>query len=174
MSDLRVALIAEGPTDAIVIEAALKALLPRPFVMTRLQPEPTRPQLGTGWGGVLRWCLEFASRGHARLEEDPTLPGFDLFVIHTDADVAECSYGDVSPEMVTLASITGHRCHVPSRALRLTGASTRSEAACWPGRACRRRDRRPCFACHRKRSMRGSHPRCSLLATNCWAASSAT
>jgi hypothetical protein len=104
MSDLRVALIAEGPTDAIVIEAALKALLPRPFVMTQLQPEPTRPQLGTGWGGVLRWCLEFASRGHAPLEEDPTLPGFDLFVIHTDADVAESTYGDVSLEMVTLAS----------------------------------------------------------------------
>lgn len=104
MSDLRVALIAEGPTDAIIVEAALKALLPRPFVMTLLQPEPTRPKMGTGWGGVLRWCLEFASRGHARLEDDPTLPGFDLFVIHTDADVAERSYGDVSPEMVTLAS----------------------------------------------------------------------
>lgn len=36
MSELRVALIAEGPTDAIVIEAALKALLPRPFVLTQL------------------------------------------------------------------------------------------------------------------------------------------
>lgn len=52
MSDLRVALIAEGPTDVVVIEAALKALLPRSFVLAQLQPEPTRPKMGTGWGGV--------------------------------------------------------------------------------------------------------------------------
>lgn len=104
MSDLRVALVAEGPTDAIVIEAVLKALLPRPFVLTQLQPEPTRPKLGTGWGGVLRWCLDFAKRGHARLEDDPTLPGFDLFVVHADADVAEGAYGDVSEEIADVAT----------------------------------------------------------------------
>lgn len=104
MSDLRVALVAEGPTDAIVIEAALKALLPgRAFVLTRLQPEPTRPKMGTGWGGVLRWCLDFATRGHARFEDDPTLPGFDLFVVHLDADIAEKRYADVSIEIADLA-----------------------------------------------------------------------
>ncbi len=107
MSELRVALVAEGPTDAIVIEAALKALLPRPFVLTQLQPEPTRPKLGTGWGGVLRWCVDFATRGHARLEDDPTLPGFDLFVIHVDADVAEKRYADVSPEISDMAGPRG-------------------------------------------------------------------
>lgn len=107
MSDLRVALVAEGPTDAIVIEAALKALLPRPFVLTRLQPEPTRPKLGNGWGGVLRWCLDFATRGHARFEDDPTLPGFDLFVVHIDADVAEKRYADVSDEIAVLAGQRG-------------------------------------------------------------------
>lgn len=107
MSDLRVALVAEGPTDAIVIEAALKALLPRPFVLTQLQPEPTRPKLGTGWGGVLRWCLDFAVRGHARFEDDPTLPGFDLFVVHIDADVAEKGYADVSDEIAGLAGQRG-------------------------------------------------------------------
>lgn len=107
MSDLRVALIAEGPTDAIVIEAALKALLPRPFVLTLLQPEPTRPKLGTGWGGVLRWCVDFAARGHARFEDDSTLPGFDLFVVHIDADVAEKRYADVSDEIANLAGQRG-------------------------------------------------------------------
>ena len=107
MSDLRVALVAEGPTDAIIIEAALKALLPHPFVLTPLQPEPTRPKLGTGWGGVLRWCLEFASRGHSQIEEDPTLQGFDLFVIHLDADIAEGSYEDVSPEIARIAAQRG-------------------------------------------------------------------
>lgn len=103
MSDLRVALVAEGPTDAIIIEAALKVLLPRPFVLTQLQPEATKPQLGTGWGGVLQWCRNFAARGHARLEDDPTLPGFDLFVVHVDADVAEGSYANVSNEIADIA-----------------------------------------------------------------------
>lgn len=107
MSDLRVALVAEGPTDAIVIEAALKALLRRPFVLTQLQPEPTRPKLGTGWGGVLRWCLDFATRGHERFEDDPMLPGFDLFVVHVDADVAEGAYGDVSHEIADIATRYG-------------------------------------------------------------------
>jgi hypothetical protein len=107
MSELHVALVAEGPTDAIVIEAALKALLPAPFVLTQLQPEPTHPKLGTGWGGVLRWCLEFASRGYSSLEDDPTLPGFDLFVLHVDADVTEYSYSDVSPEIASIASEHG-------------------------------------------------------------------
>lgn len=107
MSELRVALVAEGPTDAIVIQAALKALLPRPFVLTQLQPELTRPKLGTGWGGVLRWCLDFAKRGHARVEDDPTLPDFDLFVLHVDADVADKKYDDVSVEIAELAGQCG-------------------------------------------------------------------
>jgi hypothetical protein len=107
MSDLRVALVAEGPTDAVVIEAALKALLPRPFVLTQLQPEPTRPKLGTGWGGVLQWCLDFSTRGHPRFEDDPTLPGFDLFVLHVDADVAEGMYADVSDEIAAVATERG-------------------------------------------------------------------
>lgn len=107
MSELRVALVTEGPTDAIVIEAALRALLPRPFVLTQLQPEPTRPRLGTGWGGVLRWCLDFAKRGHDRFEDDPTLPGFDLFVVHVDADVAEKTYADIGGEIDDLARQRG-------------------------------------------------------------------
>lgn len=107
MSDLRVALVAEGPTDAILIEAALRALLPRPFILSRLQPEPRRPKLGTGWGGVLRWCLDFATRRYASFEEDPTLPGFDLFVIHVDADVADAAYGDVSDEIASVAAQLG-------------------------------------------------------------------
>jgi len=107
MSELRVALVAEGPTDAIVIEAALKALLPRPFVLTLLQPEETRPRLGAGWGGVLRWCADFAARNSARIEDDPTLPGFDLFIVHVDADVAEASYADVSTEFGEIAAQRG-------------------------------------------------------------------
>lgn len=56
---------------------------------------------------MLRWCLEFASRGHSRVEDDPTLPGFDLFVIHVDADIAEGTYADVSPEVAGIAEQRG-------------------------------------------------------------------
>jgi hypothetical protein len=107
MSERRIALVAEGPTDAIIIEAALKALLPNPFVLTLLQPEPTLPKLGEGWGGVLRWCQEFAARGHATIEDDETLPEFSLYVIHLDADVAEKEYADVSAEIDAQAKRIG-------------------------------------------------------------------
>ncbi|MEX8520423.1 MAG: hypothetical protein AB3X44_18100 [Leptothrix sp. (in: b-proteobacteria)] len=104
---LRVALIAEGPTDATLIEAALKGFLDRPFVLIQLQPEPTRPQMGAGWGGVLKWCRAFAAGGHAALENDPTLEGFDLFILHLDADVANKSYADYGDELVHLAAAQG-------------------------------------------------------------------
>ena len=103
MSELRVALIAEGPTDAVIIEAALKAILSEPFTLAVLQPEPTRPQLGTGWCGVFNWCREFGGRAQPELEADPTLPGFDLFVIHVDADVADKSYADGGPAVESAA-----------------------------------------------------------------------
>ena len=41
MSDpLRIALVAEGPTDGVVIESALRAMLnDRPFVLNQIFPE---------------------------------------------------------------------------------------------------------------------------------------
>lgn len=109
MSDhLRIALIAEGPTDQILIEAALRKIIPTTqFVVTRLQPEPTRPDLGGGWGGVLKWCREFSSRGYGTFEEDPTLEQYDFFILHLDADVAHCSYSDISPAMEQEAQSAG-------------------------------------------------------------------
>lgn len=101
---LRVALIAEGNTDAVIIEAALKATLgEREFILTLLQPEPTRPAMGGGWAGVFKWCREFAGRGAPCLELDPTLPGFDLFLIHLDADVAGMKYADCGVAVVEAA-----------------------------------------------------------------------
>lgn len=94
MSELRIALVAEGPTDQIIIEAALKAILPRSFVLTLLQPELTRPDVGSGWGGVLKWCRAFQGQGFASLEDDVTLGLFDVVIIHLDADVADKSYAD--------------------------------------------------------------------------------
>ncbi len=138
MSELRVALVAEGPTDAIVIEAALKALLEEPFELTLLQPEATRQQLGAGWGGVLRWCQDFAGRGHSDLESDPTLPGFDLFIVHVDADVAEGKYGDVSVEIATLADQRGWPplpCKVPCPPPTTSADEIRCRILAWLGLA---------------------------------------
>jgi len=136
MSELRVALVAEGPTDFILIEAALKALLPAPFLATRLQPEPTRPKFGEGWGGVLRWCLDFASGGHAAFEDDPRLPGFDLFVIHLDVDVAEMTYGDLGTEMQSLAEsrqLPRLPCHSPCPPATDSATPLRTHILAWAG-----------------------------------------
>lgn len=94
MSDLHIGLIAEGPTDKVIIDSALQAILTRPFILTLLQPEATRSDLGSGWGGVVKWCKQFRSRGIESLEQDPTLEKYDFFVIHLDADVADRSYAD--------------------------------------------------------------------------------
>ncbi|CAM2155511.1 DUF4276 family protein [Pararobbsia alpina] len=109
MSDLRIGLVAEGPTDFQVIEGALKAILRRPFVINLLQPEPTRPDLGCGWGGVFKWCREFRQRGAATIESDPTLSNFDMVIVHLDADVADKRYldygeafGDVARNLMPL------------------------------------------------------------------------
>jgi hypothetical protein len=94
MSELRIALVAEGPTDYEVIQAALKAVLPKPFVMTQLQPEATQGMMGTGWCGVLKWCQAAYQRHNGSLDTDPTLIGFDLLIIHLDVDVASKQYAD--------------------------------------------------------------------------------
>ncbi|MEB3163948.1 MAG: hypothetical protein VKK80_12025 [Prochlorothrix sp.] len=95
---LRIALVAEGPGDLEVIQAALKAILPNPFVLTLLQPEATQPRLGTGWGGVAKWCHETQKRHQGSLDFDPTLACFDLLIIHVDVDVGGFEYQDYDPK----------------------------------------------------------------------------
>lgn len=107
MSDLRIALVAEGPTDYELIAAALRAVLPRPFVLTLLQPEATRPAMGGGWGGVLKWCHASGQRHTGSLDADPTLAGFDLLIIHLDVDVAHKQYADCGPAVAALAQSLG-------------------------------------------------------------------
>lgn len=119
MYDPRIALVAEGSTDFVVIEAALKAVLQRPFVLNQLQPESTRPEMGGGWGGVFKWCQEFSQRRLANIASDPTLSQFDLVIVHLDADVAEKKYADYG-DAVMQAALTlqplpcAHPCPPPS------------------------------------------------------------
>lgn len=103
MSDIRIALIAEGPTDRIVIEAALRAILPCTFLLTVLQPEATRPEMGSGWGGVLKWCHAANLRHQGSLDNEPTLAGFDLLILQIDADVAEKQYLDCGQQIADMA-----------------------------------------------------------------------
>jgi hypothetical protein len=104
MSELRIALVAEGPMDYEVIQSALKAVLPNsPFVMTLLQPEETQPKMGAGWCGVLKWCQDVQDRHHGSLDSDPTLVNFDLLIIHLDVDVASKQYADCGNSLVALA-----------------------------------------------------------------------
>jgi len=100
MSDMRIALVAEGKTDQIVIEAALKAILDRPFILTLLQPETSDPfggagSLGGGWGGVYRWCRQVVSM-LCPVAENPDLAEFDMILLHVDADVAGMRYADAN------------------------------------------------------------------------------
>lgn len=117
MSDMRIALVAEGKTDFVIIEAALKAILPKPFILTLLQPEDTRPKMGSGWCGVMKWCQEAMLKpGITALADDPTLGFFDLIIIHLDADVAGKSYtdcGSVISEQVSKAGWTDLPCEQP-------------------------------------------------------------
>ncbi len=105
---LRVALVAEGPTDGVVIEATLKAMLnERPFVLTQIFPEGSISfgELGGGWVGVYRWCHQSARRGNGRLQRDALIfQNYDLLVLHLDADVAGYKYEDGS---ITPASTDG-------------------------------------------------------------------
>ena len=103
MSEPRIALVAEGPTDYEVINAAIRAILRRPFVLTLLQPEATRPEFGNGWGGVLKWCRQAGESGCDSLDSYPPLAGFDAVVIHIDADVASKRYSDCGPHVEELA-----------------------------------------------------------------------
>lgn len=134
MSDWRIALVAEGPLDRIVIEAALRAILPAPFVLTVLQPEATRPQMGTGWGGVLKWCHASSARHHGSLDLDPTLAGFDMLIIHLDADVADKQYADCGQEVASMAQPNGWQvlpCSLPCPPAAQTCAQLNHAVASW-------------------------------------------
>ena len=134
MSEMRIGLVAEGITDQIVIEAALRAMLPQAFVLTLLQPEPTHANRGNGWCGVFKWCQDLRSRGYAGLADDPTLDLFDLVILHLDADVAEKSYADCGTEVEQAAVVLpALPCALPCPPPEDTVATLRSLLLAWLG-----------------------------------------
>ena len=99
---LRFAAAVEGPTDAIVVEAILKALLPNhEFVLQTLQPEGsaafgTAPfgRTGAGWAGVYRWCRQAISEGGGSVSDSSALSNHDVLIVQADADVAGERYAN--------------------------------------------------------------------------------
>ncbi len=94
---LRIALVAEGVTDYEVLKAAVGSMLNgRAFDLKLLQPEGSvafssggnAGPFGGGWKGVYRWCLQASQRSGGSLSGDPLFIGYDLLVLHLDADVA--------------------------------------------------------------------------------------
>lgn len=94
---LRIALVAEGITDYEFLNAVVEIMLNgRSFDLKLLQPEGSvaftgggnAGLLGGGWKGVYRWCLQAKERSGGKLSDDPLFLGYDLLLLHLDADVA--------------------------------------------------------------------------------------
>lgn len=111
MSELRIALVAEGPTDYAVINAALNAIVDIPFILTLLQPEPTYQSRGTGWCGVLKWCHDIGRCHTDKLTLAPLLSPIpiDMIILHIDADIAdnEKCYENCGSQWSSLATENG-------------------------------------------------------------------
>ena len=100
---LRVAAAVEGPTDAIVLQAILRALLPddTELVLQTLQPEGSAAfgaasfgSTGGGWAGVYRWSRQSAGEGSGSVSGSSVLSHHDLLIVHVDADVAGNTYAN--------------------------------------------------------------------------------
>jgi len=92
---LRVALVAEGPTDKVVLQSALTSMLAgRSFILRQLHPEESLPfgPIGTGWVGVYKWCRSAVARTGGQLRNDILYHTYDILVLQLDADVAEKTY----------------------------------------------------------------------------------
>ena len=97
---LRVAAAVEGPTDAIVLQAILDALLPETeIVFQTLQPEisvafdsASFGETGSGWTGVYRWSRQSAAEGGGSVSGSSALFHHDVLIVHLDADVAGKTY----------------------------------------------------------------------------------
>jgi hypothetical protein len=86
--------VCEGPTDFVVIQAAISNLMgTRDFRITQIQPETSlfagnAGPHGGGWKGVRSWCRAMAEESGS-LGASSALFFADILIIHVDADVAD-------------------------------------------------------------------------------------
>jgi len=89
MKNLTIGIVAEGPSDFMLLEQLINSLLEGEYDYIRLHPETKFGVRERGWQGVRAWCqmvaTEFESLAIFLNGATPTL---DLLVIHIDADVA--------------------------------------------------------------------------------------
>lgn len=111
MSEYRVGIIAEGPTDLPVIKAIVKLVFSSDtFIFTDISPtseeiSKQKKKEGFGWGGVYRVCKGLKDRLELlSLAQAP----FDFLIVHLDGDVATKTYSSikevVEPDAVTDAA----------------------------------------------------------------------
>lgn len=85
----RVAIVCEGLTDLVVLQAVLNAIF-GDHIPTLLQPEElpggAAGPFGGGWKGVRAWCQQLAAQGG--LDASPLADTYDLLILHVDADIA--------------------------------------------------------------------------------------
>ena len=95
---VRVAFVMEGPTDYVVLRAAVRALLDgRDFEATNIWPEldeNLRPKTEGGWGGVYKWCRQVLEQVEGPARDHPIFALNDMVVIQVDADMARMKYKD--------------------------------------------------------------------------------
>ena len=95
----RIAVVVEGPTDSIVLEAIVRSLLAgADFEFQTLQPESSvafGPH-GPGWGGVYRWSDQVTKKWGGLRSDSSALDQWDLLIIHLDADVADKTYASAN------------------------------------------------------------------------------
>jgi len=99
MSDpIRVAFVTEGPTDHVVLLAAVRALLDgrdfEPIVLSPQLDTNLRAKTEGGWGSVYKWCRQVVDQAGGNANENPVFEMNDIVVIQVDADVARMSYAD--------------------------------------------------------------------------------
>jgi len=101
MSDsLAIGIIAEGPTDHIVIKEAIQNLTKGKGDITfyPIQPELTESfaqiegQTGTGWSGVYRQIEFIREYGDFQVATNLILSSLDVLVVHLDGDVSRETY----------------------------------------------------------------------------------
>ena len=96
---LRIAMVVEGTTDFIVLDAVISSLLPDQDIefqaiqpefsaAFQVQPGPT----GLGWSGVYRWCRQATDEGQGGVSGSSLFAFHQILVVQVDADVAGMTY----------------------------------------------------------------------------------
>lgn len=134
---LRVCFVGEGPTDFVVLRAALTANSGgKDFVLVQIQPPADllgggHGEYGGGWKAVLRWCSEHSEGGGTPLSET-IFANYDRLVVHLDCEIAheselaeEALAQPCPPASATVENIS----HYLSRSLGITDQSIANKVA---------------------------------------------